>query len=114
MDPRRDGRHRFLIATGVTNGLREIGEKVAASVEAMTDLLVGVFGYEPAAGLGLDPAADRFREALREFCLARSPRTWSCFITPGTRTWPVICIGCGWATPATAARRRWLPVSWPS
>jgi hypothetical protein len=57
----------------VTNGPIETGDKVAASVEAMTDLLVGMFGYEPAAGLGLDSAADRFREALREFCLARSP-----------------------------------------
>jgi hypothetical protein len=34
MDPRRDGRRRFLIATGVTNGLLETADKVAASVEA--------------------------------------------------------------------------------
>jgi hypothetical protein len=52
--------------------LRETGGKVAASIEAMTDLLVGVFGYEPATGLGLDPAADRFQDELRVFCKARS------------------------------------------
>jgi hypothetical protein len=73
MDPRRDGRCRCLIATGVANGLLKTADKVAASVEVMTGLLVGMFGYERVTGLGLDPAADRFREELREFCLARSP-----------------------------------------
>jgi hypothetical protein len=114
MDPRRDGRRRFLIATGVTNGLLETAGKVAASVERMTDLLVGAFGYESATGLGLDPAADRFREELREFCLARSPRISSSGTTPGTLSWPVTCIGGGWATPTTRTPRRWPLASWPS
>jgi Caspase domain len=74
MDPRGDGRRRFLIAAGVTTGLVDTADKIAASVAAMTDLLVGTFGYERAASVGLNPKAERVREAVREFCLARDPQ----------------------------------------
>jgi len=73
VDPGRDGRRRFLIATGVTTGLQETADDVAASVRRMSELLTGLFGYEPATGLGLDPEADRVRDELRDFCLAREP-----------------------------------------
>jgi WD40 repeat protein len=73
VDPEWDGRRRFLVATGVTTGLQETAEDVAASIGRMTGLLTGLFGYQPATGLGLDPQADRFRDELREFCLAREP-----------------------------------------
>ncbi|TDB84291.1 hypothetical protein E1264_25165 [Actinomadura sp. KC216] len=66
-EPGREVR-RHLIATGVTAGLEESGDRIVESVALMTDLLVGEFGYARVPGLGIDPTREEMEKGVREFC----------------------------------------------
>ncbi|TMQ94548.1 hypothetical protein ETD83_23820 [Actinomadura soli] len=66
MDERSGRRH--LIATGVTAGLDESGDRIVESVAVMADLLVGEFGYDRVPGLGIDPTKDEMEKGVRDFC----------------------------------------------
>lgn len=69
-----DGRRRFIIATGVTKGLSDVGaQKIAESVNSVVRLAVGVFGYERVTSLGLDPTADELRRSIHTFCAKCDP-----------------------------------------
>jgi WD40 repeat protein len=59
---------RYLIATGVTNGLTDSQQTLIDSFHQVVDLMTGTFGYQRLTGLGLDPTADQVRQDLRNAC----------------------------------------------
>lgn len=71
--PSRDGRRRYLIATGVTRDLPRTHATLTASVDLMADLFTNIFGYQRVTGLGIDPSAEQLRAQLRDFCESCGP-----------------------------------------
>jgi WD40 repeat protein len=69
----RDGRPRYLIATGVTRDLPRSRDTLIASVDLMAALFTGVFGYQRVTALGIDPTAEQLRAHLRDFCESCGP-----------------------------------------
>ncbi|MFJ4559977.1 hypothetical protein ACIP4Q_28385 [Streptomyces massasporeus] len=67
---RKDGRRRVLVATGTLSGLEraESRRRLAESVRLVNTLMKQRFGYESAAGFGLDLTASQYRERLRTLC----------------------------------------------
>jgi WD40 repeat protein len=71
--PSRDGRRRYLIATGVTRDLPLSHAALRASVDLMAGLFTGAFGYQRVTDLGIDPTAEELRAQLRDFCESCDP-----------------------------------------
>ena len=60
---------RFLITVGITTDLPETGARIGESVDRMTRVFTGTFGYVPITSLDIDPALEQIRKQIREFCL---------------------------------------------
>lgn len=60
---------RFLITVGITTDLPETGARIGESVDRMTRVFTGTFGYKRATSLDIDPDLEQIRKQIREFCL---------------------------------------------
>ena len=69
--PDDDSYRRYLIAVGITTGLSKTGSNIIDSVNQMTQVFTGDFGYERVTQLDIDPATGQIEEEIREFCLKR-------------------------------------------
>src|SRR5215471_18279702 len=71
--PDDNAHRRYLIAVGITTDLTSSGPRIVDSVNQMTELFRGDFGYERVTLLDIDPATDQIRKSIREFCLKCDP-----------------------------------------
>ena len=60
---------RFLMTVGITTDLPETGARIGESVDRMTRVFTGTFGYKRATSLDIDPDLEQIRKQIREFCL---------------------------------------------
>jgi WD40 repeat protein len=68
-----DSHRRYLIAVGIRKDLPKTGSRIVDSVNRMTRIFTGVFGYERVTQLDIDPTTDQIEKEIREFCLNRIP-----------------------------------------
>ena len=67
--PDDDAHRRYLIAVGITTGLSSSAPLIVDSVNRMTQVLTGNFGYARVTNLDIDPKSYEIEDEIRKFCL---------------------------------------------